>query len=120
MNVSCFSEQTPQKREGRGCGSEPTPLAPLLACIVTVAMAVALLQVSWASPIVEGSVLLVVAAALRNGVEKAQQTAAGEAQASPETLQEPSPPEGGQPGPPSRKPARAGQRFKGDHLWGLN
>jgi hypothetical protein len=112
MTVSYFSEQIPQECEGRGCGNEPTPLMPLAACTLAVGVTMALLQVSWASPILGGTILLVVVAALRNRVE--------EAQASQETFQESSRPDEGRPEPPSRKPARADHRFKGDSLWGLN
>ena len=122
MDVSYFSEQTPQEREGRGCDSEPTPLVPLVACVLMVGMMMALLQVSWASPIVAGTVLLVVMAALRNRIEEAQQMAAREAQASQETPQKPSRPEEGQgqSEPPFQKVARPDRRFNGDRLWGRN
>jgi hypothetical protein len=120
MDVSYFSEQTPQEHEGRECGSEPTPLMPLVVCILAVGVATALVQVSWASPLVGGTVLLAVVATLRNRVEEAQETAAKEGPARQETFQAPSGPDKGQPEPPFEKPARAGRRFKGDRLWGLN
>jgi hypothetical protein len=122
MDVSYFSEQTPEKREeGRECGSEPTPLMPLVVCIFAVGIAMALLQVSWASPLFGGTVLLVAVATLRNRVEEAQETtAADEAPACQELLQVPSGPDEGQPKRLFRKSARADRRFKGDGLWGLN
>ena len=121
MAVSYFSEQTPQEREGDGCGSEPTPLVPLVLCILGVGVGMALVQVSWASPLFGGTVLLVAAAAFRNGIEEAQEMAASEAQASPETLQEPACLDNkGQLKPPFLEPGRADRRFKGDGVWGLN
>ena len=120
MDVLYFSEQTPQERDGRGRGSKPTPLMPLAVCILMVGVAAALLQVSWASPIVAGTVVLVVAAALRNGVEEAEAAAASEAETPQQTPQEQARPDEGQAEPPFQKPACAARRFKGDHLWGLN
>jgi hypothetical protein len=115
MHVADFSEQT-QKREGRGPGSEPTPWMPLVVCILAVGMAMALVQVNWASPLFGGTVLLVVVATLRNRVEEAQERASKEAPACQET---PGPDEG-QSEPPFQKPSRADRRFTGDALWGLN
>jgi hypothetical protein len=120
MDVSYFSEQTPQERDGRQRGSEPTPLMPLLVCILAVGMAMALVQVSWASPLLGGTVVLVVVATLRNRVEEAQQTAVEEGPGSQETFQAPSGPDKGRREPRFQQTARAGRRFKGDRLWGLN
>ena len=63
MAASYFSEQTPQEREGIGYGSEPTPSMPLAVCVFAVGMAMALVQVSWAAPLLIGAVLLVQAMA---------------------------------------------------------
>jgi hypothetical protein len=120
MEVSYFSEQTPQERERRERGSEPTPLMPLVICILAVSMAMALAQVSWAGPLLGGTVLLVVVAALRNKVEEAEENAAKEAPARRKTLQILSGPDEGHSEPSFQKPVCAHRRFKGDRLWGLN
>ena len=114
MADSYFSEQTPQEREGSGCGSEPTPLMPMVLCILAVGVAMALVQVSWAAPLLIGTVLLAVVATVRNGIEDAEETDAKgrEVHALPEMS--------GQPQPPFQKPAHTRRRFTGDDVWGLN
>ncbi|MBV9998090.1 MAG: hypothetical protein JO015_03150 [Verrucomicrobia bacterium] len=121
MAVSCFYKPTRPEREGERCGSEPTPLVPLVLCILAVAVATALVQVSWASPLLGGTVLLVAVAAFRNGIEDArQEVAATEAQSAQATPPEPSRPAKESLEPPFQKPARAAHRFRGDNVWGLN
>lgn len=116
MDVSYLPEQTPQEREGTERGSEPTPLVPLVVCTFAVSLAMALVQVSWASPVLGGTALLVVVAALRNSFEKARETAASEVPARQETLRTPS----GSGEEQAESPAHVARRFKGDRLWGLN
>lgn len=123
MSAYHLSEQTPQERKGNGRGGEPTPLMPLGLCVFAVSMAMALVQVSWAAPLLIGAVLLVVVATVRNGIEAAQETVANdETQAPTETSQQLFGPDNGQPQSPFQEPApaRAARRFKGDNLWGLN
>lgn len=121
MAASCFYKPTRPARKGECCGSEPTPLVPLALCILAVGVATALAQVSWASPLLGGTALLVAVAAFRNGIEKAQpEVAARETQSPPETLLEPSRPAKESLEPPFQKPAHASRRFKGDSVWGLN
>lgn len=120
MDVSYFSDQTTQEREGRERGSEPTPLMPLVACILAVGMAMALVQVSWARPLFGGTVLLVAVATVRNKVEEARETASKEVPVCQETFQAPSGPDEERPKPPLQEPVRARGRFRGDRLWGLN
>ena len=120
MDVSYFPKHGPRERDGTERGSEPTPLVPLVMCILAVSLMIALVQVSWASPVLGGTALLVVVAALRNRFEEAREDAAGEAPACPQTLLAPSGPDEEKPEPPARKSARTDRRFRGDRLWGLN
>lgn len=120
MNVSCLSEQTPQEHEGGKCTNEPTPLMPLLICTLTVCIAMAFVQANWANPLFWGTVLIAAVAILRNRAEKAENIAAREALACRQTLRGPAHPGDGSPEPPFQEPARVGDRFKGDELWGLN
>ena len=122
MAVSYSSKQTRQQSESAGCVSEPTPLVPLVLCILAVGVTMGLVQVSWASPLVVGAVLLVLVASLRNGMEEAQGTADKDVQASQEIRQE----EAFLLADAQFKPLlqkttpRADRRFRGDSVWGLN
>lgn len=120
MDVFYLPEPTPQEREGTKRGSEPTPLVPLVVCVLAVSLAMALVEVSWASPVFVGMVLLAVVAALRNRIEAAREIGAGETPAGQETVPAARDPDAGQPKSPFRGPARADRRFKGDSVWGLN